>query len=138
MFCPHAALFYLVAHFVLLQCCPCLICVASLSFSVVIAGSKIFNRKYAILQVQAAVEQAMQEANKREQSMHKGLTFENFLRMLRSNSSDSLDQFDDRMSGSGSSHGASAYEQLDNMDKSVRCGDMCLKASTLELIPEVC
>ncbi|KAL3139963.1 hypothetical protein ABBQ38_004250 [Trebouxia sp. C0009 RCD-2024] len=89
-------------------------------------------------EVQAALEQAMQEANKREQSMHKGLSFENFLRMLRSNSSDSLDQYDDRMSGGGSSHGASAYEQLDNMDKSVRCGDVFVKATTLDSIPEVC
>lgn len=80
----------------------------------------------------------MQEANKREQSMHKGLTFENFLRMLRSNSSDSLDQYDDRMSGGGSSHGANAYEQLDSVDKSVRCGDMFLKAAALDSIPEVC
>ena len=80
----------------------------------------------------------MQEANKREQSMHKGLTFENFLRMLRSNSSDSLDQYDDRMSGGGSSHGATAYEQLDNMDTSLRCGDMYLRATTVGLIPEVC
>ena len=91
-----------------------------------------------MLQVQAAFEQAMQEANKHEQSMHKGLSFDNFLRMLRSNSSDSLDQYDDRMSGGGSSHGASAYEQLDNMDKSVRCGDVYVKATTLDSIPEVC
>ena len=92
----------------------------------------------AYVQVQAALEQAMQEANKHEQSMHKGLSFENFLRMLRSNSSDSLDQYDDRMSGGGSSHGASAYEQLDNMEKSVRCGDIYMKATTLDSIPEVC
>lgn len=79
----------------------------------------------------------MQEAQKREQSMHEGLSFEQFLKMLRSNSSDSLDQYDDRMSGGGSSHGASAYEELDGMEKSVRCGDMYSKALSLQTIPEV-
>ena len=88
-------------------------------------------------QVQAALEQAMHEAQKREQSMHEGLSFEQFLRMLRSNSSDSLDQYDDRMSGGGSSHGSSSYDQLDNMEKSLRCGDMYMKATSLDPIPEV-
>ena len=92
----------------------------------------------AYLQVQAAFEQAMQEAKKREQSMHEGLSFEKFLNMLRSNSMDSLDQYDDRMSGGGSVHGVSAYEHLDSTEKSVRCGDMYLKATTLGAIPEVC
>ena len=86
----------------------------------------------SLLQVQAALEQAMQEAQKREQSMHEGLTFEQFLRMLRSSSSDSLDQFDDRMSGGGSWHGSSSSEG------SVRCGDMYKETSRLNTISEVC
>ena len=90
------------------------------------------------LKVQAAFDQAMQEAHKREESMHEGLSFEQFLKMLRSNSCESLDQYDDRMSGGGSLHGASAYEQLESMEKSVRCGDLYMKASTLDSIPEVC
>lgn len=91
-----------------------------------------------MVQVQAALYQAMQEAQKREQSMHEGLTFANFLKMLRSNSADSLDQFDDRMSGGGSWHGASSYDSLDSsLERSVRCGDMYLKASPLDSISEV-
>jgi len=34
----------------------------------------------------------MQEASKRDESMHTGLNFESFLTMLRSDSRDSLDQ----------------------------------------------
>ena len=86
-----------------------------------------------LLQVSAAVEQAMQEAQKREQSMHEGLTFDSFLRMLRSNSSDSLEQFDDRMSGGGSWHGSSS-----SREGSVRCGDMYRESSHLDTISEVC
>lgn len=90
------------------------------------------------MQVQAALQQAMQEAQKREQSMHEGLSFASFLKMLRSSSADSLDQFDDRVSGGGSWHGASSYERLDSLlDGSVRCGDRYMKASALDPIPEV-
>lgn len=91
------------------------------------------------MQVQAALQQVMQEAQKRDQSMHEGMSFANFLKMLRSNSADSLDQFDDRMSGGGSWHGASSYDRLDSiLDGSVRCGDLYSKTSALDSISEVC
>ena len=89
-----------------------------------------------LLQVQTALQQAMQEAQKQEQSMHEGLSFENFLKMLRSNSTDSLDQFDDRMSAGGSWHGSSSYDC--SLEGSVRCGDVYLKSSPLDPISEVC
>ncbi|KAL0031772.1 hypothetical protein WJX79_006580 [Trebouxia sp. C0005] len=71
--------------------------------------------KLPLSEVQAALQQAMQEAQKHEQSMHEGLSFASFLKMLRSSSADSLDQFDDRLSGGGSWHGASPYERLDSL-----------------------
>ena len=43
------------------------------------------------MQVTAALQQAMQEAAKRDESIHKGINFEAFLTMLRSDPQDSLD-----------------------------------------------
>ena len=43
-------------------------------------------------QVESALQQAMQEAAKRDDSMHTGLNFDSFVTMLRSDSRDSLDQ----------------------------------------------
>lgn len=45
----------------------------------------------------------MAEARKSEGSVRDGLSFEQFMVMLRADSRDSLDQYDDRMGGS--SHG---------------------------------
>ena len=80
----------------------------------------------------------MQEAQKHEQSMHEGLSFASFLKMMRSSSADSLDQFDDRLSGGGSWHGASSYERLDGLlEGSVTTPDKYMKASALDPISEV-
>ena len=48
----------------------------------------------ACRQVMAALQQALQEAHKREESLYKtgGIEFDSFLLMLRSDSRDSLDQ----------------------------------------------
>ena len=54
-------------------------------------------------QVDAAFRHAMAEARKSEGSVRDGLSFEQFMVMLRADSLDSLDQYDDRMGGS--SHG---------------------------------
>ena len=54
-------------------------------------------------QVDAAFRHAMAEARKSEGSVRDGLSFEQFMVMLRADSRDSLDQYDDRMGGS--SHG---------------------------------
>ncbi len=71
------------------------------------------------LQVAAAVRHAAQEAGKTEESMKNGLNFDQFMMMLRTDSRDSLDQYDDRMGGSyhgsysgsysGSMHGGSLH-----------------------------
>lgn len=55
------------------------------------------------MQVDAAFRHAMAEARKSEGSVRDGLSFEQFMVMLRADSRDSLDQYDDRMGGS--SHG---------------------------------
>lgn len=44
------------------------------------------------MQVNAGLQQAMREAAKRDESIHKGIDFQSFLLMLRSDSHDSLDQ----------------------------------------------
>lgn len=44
------------------------------------------------LQVEVALHHAMREARKRDESMHEGIDFRDFLTMLRSDSRDSLDQ----------------------------------------------
>lgn len=45
-----------------------------------------------LMQAEAALHHAMKEARKRDESIHKGIDFDSFLTMLRSNSCDSLDQ----------------------------------------------
>lgn len=52
----------------------------------------------------------MLEARKNEASVRDGLSFEQFMVMLRADSRDSLDQYDDRMGGS--SHGGAQYARL--------------------------
>lgn len=49
-------------------------------------------------QVSAALQQAMQEAAKRDESIHEGLSFEAFLIMLRADGQDSLDKVLDPIS----------------------------------------
>jgi calcium-dependent protein kinase len=83
-------------------------------------------------EVEAAVQHAMQEADKREESMHEGIDFNSFLKMLRTNSTDSLDQYDDRMSFAGS------YDRLQTLlDKSVRAGDLYVRSAHLDSVAEV-
>ena len=57
---------------------------------------------------------AMDEARKHDESVHDGLSFKQFLTMLRADSRDSLSNYDDRMSAGASvhsvgSHGASVH-----------------------------
>ena len=61
-------------------------------------------------QVDAAFRHAMVEARKSEASVRDGLSFEQFMVMLRADSRDSLDQYDDRMGGS--SHGGALQGSL--------------------------
>ena len=89
-------------------------------------------RTRCALQVEAAVQHAMQEAEKHEESMHEGIDFNSFLKMLRTNSTDSLDQYDDRMSFAGS------YDRLQTLlDKSVRAGDLYIRSAHLDSVAEV-
>ncbi len=60
-------------------------------------------------QVDEAFRHAMLEARKNEASVRDGLSFEQFMVMLRADSRDSLDQYDDRMGGS--SHGGARLMQ---------------------------
>ena len=55
-------------------------------------------------QVAAAVRHAMGEARKRDESVRDGLSFKQFLTMLRADSRDSLGNYDDRMSAGASVH----------------------------------
>lgn len=74
--------------------------------------------------------QAMREACKRDESQHLGLDFDAFLRMLRSDSRDSLDQYDDRM--------GSSVERLNLLlERSCRAGDHYTLSSSLETVSEV-
>ena len=92
-------------------------------------------------QVAAAVKHAMQEAGKSEESVKSGLNFEQFMAMLRADSRDSLDQYDDRMGGSlhgslsgshhGSSHGLPAL-----LERSVRAGDKFEPVKVLDPVAE--
>lgn len=79
----------------------------------------------------------MKEAHKNEESMKNGLSFEQFMVMLRADSRESLDQYDDRIGGSvhggGSSHGGSAHGGSYRagtfglaalLDRSVRAGEV--------------
>ena len=61
-------------------------------------------------QVDEAFRHAMLEARKNEASVRDGLSFEQFMVMLRADSRDSLDQYDDRMGGS--SHGGALYTRV--------------------------
>ena len=93
------------------------------------------------MQVAAAVKHAMQEAGKSEESVKSGLNFEQFMAMLRADSRDSLDQYDDRMGGSlhgsysgshhGSSHGLPAL-----LERSVRAGDKFEPVKPLDPVAE--
>jgi calcium-dependent protein kinase len=84
------------------------------------------------IQVAAAVRHVMAEAKKHEESMKNGLSFEQFMVMLRADSRESLDQYDDRLGGSshggagGSGHGGScrggAHGLAALLDRSVRNG----------------
>lgn len=82
-----------------------------------------------------ALRHAMKEAHKNEESMKNGLSFEQFMMMLRADSRESLDQYDDRSSGSahggsvgGSAHGGSYragnYGLAALLDRSVRAGEV--------------
>ncbi len=73
----------------------------------------------------------MKEAHKNEESMKNGLSFEQFMVMLRADSRESLDQYDDRTGGSGhggSVHGGSyrggSYGVAALLDRSVRAGEV--------------
>ena len=98
------------------------------------------------------MKQAMQEAGKSEESMKAGLSFEQFVAMLRVDSRDSLDQYDDRMglshhgshSGSmhgGSRHGGSLYGGSSPglpalLDRSVRAGENFQPRKPLDPVAE--
>lgn len=80
----------------------------------------------------------MQEAGKSDESIKAGLNFDQFMAMLRADSRDSLDQYDDRMGGSvhgsytGSAHGGSLYGAAHGLpallDRSLRAGEAFQKS----------
>jgi hypothetical protein len=84
----------------------------------------------------------MQEAGKSEESMKAGLSFEQFVSMLRADSRDSLDQYDDRMglshhgSYSGSMHGASLPGLPALLDRSVHAGETFQPRKPLDPVAE--
>lgn len=84
-------------------------------------------------EVESALQQAMQEAAKRDDSMHTGLNFESFLTMLRSDSRDSLEQYDDRLGSSADG----LCLLLDSRDSSCRSANAFSHSSSLESIMEV-
>lgn len=90
---------------------------------------------------------AMQEAGKSEESMKAGLSFEQFVAMLRADSRDSLDQYDDRMGAShhgsysgsmhgGSLHGGSSPGLPALLDHSVRAGESFQPRKPLDPVAE--
>ena len=100
-------------------------------------------------QVGAAVRDCMAEAAKHEDSVKDGLSFEQFLRMLRADSRDSLDQYDDRMGGSlhgggsscgGSVHGGGSCRGGSHLaallDRSVRAGEVFQPIKALDPVAE--
>ena len=97
-------------------------------------------------QVAAAVRHAAQEAGKSEESMKNGLNFDQFMAMLRADSRDSLDQYDDRMGGShhgsysGSMHGVSLHGASHGLpallERSVRAGEVFQPAKPLDPVAE--
>ena len=92
----------------------------------------------------------MAEAAKHEDSVKDGLSFEQFLRMLRADSRDSLDQYDDRMGGSlhgsvggscnGSAHGGGSFRGGSHLaallDRSVRAGEVFQPVKPLDPVAE--
>lgn len=93
-------------------------------------------------QVAAALRHAMSEAQKHEDSMKNGLSFEQFMVMLRADSRDSLDQYDDRIGGSahGSGHGGGSVRSGGHglaaiLDRSVRNGEV-LQPKPLDPVAE--
>jgi hypothetical protein len=84
-------------------------------------------------EVESALQQAMQEAAKRDDSMHTGLNFESFVTMLRSDSRDSLEQYDDRVGSTADG----LCLLLDSMDSTCRTANAFPSSPSLESILEV-
>eukprot|EP00891_Asterochloris_glomerata_P002541 jgi/Astpho2/2541/Aster-04254 len=79
-------------------------------------------------EVAAAVEHAMQEAHKHDDSVHEGISFHGFMRMLAvTRSMDNLDQYDDKLSSS-----AGSYDRLRGLMEQSRHGsDQYARAAVL-------